>query len=531
MVLIGACTAAPAPSGGSTGVFPLQFDAVAAADGGLLDAADASGQGDAAPRAALDAARDPTDAAAASAGDTAEPDATAATLADAETGNADAETGNADATRAADMATVVDGAPASPDAASLADTAPDASDGDAGDVGSASGDSDAGKGDGASPPLDASVAAGDAVAADGADAAPWAPPAGGAPGSGCPGKEGQTACSADGKLRVECINGAWTGLQHCGFGLCSATFSAGGGILTTCGMPPAKLVALNAACARYLKCFAPAASHEHCVHANVYPGPFLQGAANGEPRKVVDLALSELHGVAACAAAAKTCGALAECLYYFAAPKCVGPQKSGCDGDLAWACGTDAKALAVNCKGYGMQCAAIGGDAVCLAPAACAAAAPVACSGAQAKLCTAVGPAVLGQIRDCGPTGKACVAGAASLAQACAGAVVTPCAAKEFLASCAAGKAVNCLASATTTTTCPPATACALEDGFGLLHPACPDGQACTVARCTEGVPCTSVAKCTGSEVWFCEAKAPAAFDCKAVGMTCGMAATGPRCQ
>jgi hypothetical protein len=58
----------------------------------------------------------------------------------------------------------------------------------------------------------------------------------------------------------------------------------------------------------------------------------------------------------------------------------------------------------------------------------------------------------------------------------------------------------------------------------------CPTSQ-CGKATCTEGLPCAMAAKCNGSEVWYCEQKSPAAFDCKSVGMNCAMAANGPRCQ
>jgi hypothetical protein len=366
----------------------------------------------------------------------------------------------------------------------------------------------------------------------------WIAPKGGVPGSNCSGQEGTPACSSDGKLRVECVNGAWTGIQHCGFGLCMAEKSPGGAVLTKCGVPPAKLTALNTACARFLKCFPTAASHEECVRANVYPGPFQAGIVVGVAMKVPDLALGELHAVPDCAQKAATCADLAECLYFFPAQKCIGGASPGggasqsCDGELGWTCVAAGKALAVNCAAFGTQCAMLSGAPACVKSAPCEGGAKaVTCAGSVATHCVQAGTKVVGLQRDCAVVGKTCSPGAASLEAACNGAVTKPCSfGQGFSAACEGGKTVNCVGGATTTAACPAATSCAVEDQFGLFWPGCPTSQ-CGKATCTEGLPCAMAAKCNGSEVWYCEQKSPAAFDCKSVGMNCAMAANGPRCQ
>jgi hypothetical protein len=38
-------------------------------------------------------------------------------------------------------------------------------------------------------------------------------------------------------------------------------------------------------------------------------------------------------------------------------------------------------------------------------------------------------------------------------------------------------------------------------------------------------------ARCKGSEVWFCEAKQPASFDCKSIGASCQVTAAGAHCK
>ncbi|MBM4343300.1 MAG: hypothetical protein FJ100_07975 [Deltaproteobacteria bacterium] len=357
----------------------------------------------------------------------------------------------------------------------------------------------------------------------------WSPPLGGAPGSGCYGQDGAVTCSPDGKYRVECNNGAWTALQHCGFGLCSASLSPGGGVATTCGVPKAKHAAANDACARYSKCFG-GPGHEACVRGVLAPGPFAAGLTKGKALSVADLAFTGIAENLSCAAAATTCAALGECLYFFAQPKCTSAP-AGCSGDVAWQC-LSGVPLAVHCKALAMACTAGGGAAHCIAAGPCTPASAVTCMGGVATKCSTLadGKSWTEKV-DCATVVGACQQGAGSISGACAGPPDYPCVSKDFVASCKDGAALTCVGGDTLHTPCGPGLVCAVENQFALFEKSCPEGQGCNVAVCTEGGSCSAKAKCNGSEVWFCEAKQPAAYDCKAKGMTCALAPGGPRCQ
>ena len=386
---------------------------------------------------------------------------------------------------------------------------------------------------------DVTDAAADAMADAGADTAPdaapedavvdvWQPPTGGKPGTGCFGKDGTVACSLDGKFRVECIDGAWTAIQHCSFGICTASLAAGGGVITTCGVPKSKLNDLNAACARYNSCFGPL-SHEQCVRANLSPAAFVAGIADGAASKVQSLAFAELGNNLACAAKAKNCTALAECLYYFGGNKCA-TSTIGCENDVAYSCVAGAP-LATNCKNFGMVCAK-NAAAQCFKGAPCKTSDPPTCTADVWSGCLTIsGYDGYTQKVDCGALPGGCNKDATTAANACSGAPVTPCKMAELAPICKANAAVSCIGGDTVTAPCPPGTLCALEDQFSLFNPVCPENQACSKILCSELGACAMQSKCNGSEVWFCEAKQPASFECKEVGMTCTMTSSGPACQ
>ena len=446
----------------------------------------------------------------------------------------DSQANAADAVTPADSAVEV----ASADAASpTADAGSPAGDGEATD---SDGESLEGGGDGLVAADGANDTADVTDAADGevagqqdaplletADA--WSPPVGGNPGSGCYGKDGTVTCSADSKYRVECNNGAWTAIQHCGFGVCTASLSVGGAILTTCGVPKAKLLAINDACARYIKCFG-GPSHEDCVRANVDPAGFSAGLSVGVPRPVIQLAFREIQANVGCSGKATTCSGLAECLYFFGQSKC--PTATGCSDDLAWKCAGGGATLAINCKAVGGKCTIAGGQASCIKAESCSPASTVTCAKSVGSMCSKFEDNKLWLVQvDCAAAVGSCVGGASSLASTCSGPVETPCDGKDFVPKCDGKAAQNCQSGDTVTTSCAASMTCVVENQFNLFESACPAGQGCAASLCADGGACTAKAKCNGSEVWFCENKQPVAYDCKSVGMTCGLAPSGPRCQ
>ncbi|MSQ83604.1 MAG: hypothetical protein EXR77_12065 [Myxococcales bacterium] len=446
----------------------------------------------------------------------------------------DSQANVADAVTPADSAVEVasaDAASPTDDAGSpAADGAAEDSDGESLDGGS----DDLVAADGADDAVDVTVAADSEVAGQ-QDASPlettdvWSPAVGGNPGSGCYGKDGTVTCSADSKYRVECNNGAWTAIQHCGFGVCTASLSVGGAVLTICGVPKAKLLAINAACARYIKCFG-GPSHEDCVRANVDPAGFSAGLSVGVARPVIQLAFREIQANVGCSGKATTCTGLAECLYFFGQSKC--PTATGCSDDLAWKCAGGGATLAINCKAVGGKCTIASGQASCIKAEPCSPASTVTCAKTVGSMCSKFEDNKLWLVQvDCAAAVGSCVGGATSLASTCSGPIETPCDGKDFIAKCDGKAAQNCQSGDTVSTSCAAGMTCVVENQFNLFESACPEGQGCAAALCADGGPCTAKAKCNGTEVWFCENKQPVAYDCKAVGMTCGLAPSGPRCQ
>lgn len=358
---------------------------------------------------------------------------------------------------------------------------------------------------------------------------PAVPPVGGKPGAGCPGVEGADACSADSKQRVQCIFGAWTTLQHCGFGLCKAAYTAGGAVLTTCGTPKVSYPDISRACSRYFKCFGNVVDHETCVRANMHPEEFAKGMQSGQKIAVVDLAFAELYKSPVCASKATTCASLAECIHFFPADQCAGPAQ-GCSGDVAWNCNAGGKALAVGCKTYNLGCAMVAGLATCASPGKCVAPAVSLCDEQTSTACVGVDAGkVIELSKSCEATGKSCVAG--SGAPDCSGPTITPCDVAKTPAACVKGKTVNCVAGSSIVDRCPAATSCVLLDQFNLMAPTCPSSDGCGLALCSESAQCAMQAKCVGTQVWFCEKGLPAIYDCKDLDMTCVNNAKGPHCQ
>lgn len=358
---------------------------------------------------------------------------------------------------------------------------------------------------------------------------PAVPPLGGKPGAGCPGVEGADACSADGKLRVQCIFGAWTTLQHCGFGLCKAVYTAGGAVLTTCGTPKVSYPDISRACSRYFKCFGNVVDHETCVRANMHPEQFAKGQPYGQKVPVVELAYAEMYKSPVCASKAETCASLAECIHFFPNEMCAGPTQ-GCSGDVAWNCNAGGKALAVGCKAYGQTCAMVSGVATCANVGKCVAPAVSLCDEQTSTACVGIDAGkVIELAASCEATGKSCVPGSPSTN--CTGATITPCDVAKTPGACFKNKAVNCVGGSSIAESCPAATSCVLLDQFNLMAPTCPASDGCALALCSESVQCAMQAKCVGTQVWFCENGLPAIFDCKDLGMSCASGGKGPHCQ
>lgn len=480
-----------------------------------------------------DVNKPPGDAAAGS------PDAGDAAALDVASAADSAEVADAVAAEAVDVADAATADASTADASTAELTVRDTVDPlEAGDDSAEGAEADAAVEDGAAevgtdPDADATAAdvdAADGSTADGSDAIDaWIAPIGGQPDSGCPGQDGAVACSPDGKYRVECTNGAWTAVQHCGFGACTAQKTPGGAVLTKCAVLATKNTDASAACALYSKCFG-GPSHETCVRGVLATSAVVGGLPVGKPIAVVDVAFTGIASNLACAAAATTCQALAECLYFFNPPKCLAAS-AGCSGDVAWQC-TGSAALAVSCKAVGMNCLSNGSTAQCIAAQPCPSPAPVTCADGIASKCSNQidGKPWLEKL-DCAAAAGSCQSGATSLAAGCAGPPETPCKVKEFSVYCKDNVAHMCAGGDTVKTVCGPGLSCVVENQFAIFVKQCPEGEGCTLATCSEGGACSAKSKCNGSEVWFCEAKQPVAYDCKAKGMGCVTGAQGPRCQ
>lgn len=439
------------------------------------------------------------------------------------TSDPDATTETASASDAAidsAMATDAD-APADADAVAIGDAA----DADAADV-----DSTVGTDSGAET-------GGVDAAADSMDASTPIPSGPGLVqlGAACPGWEGEPTCSNDKKWRLECVNGAWTPQQHCGFGLCKLAQTTGGAPVTTCGVPPASDPTLSKACARLFSCFDPGISHQACVRRAAEPSAMGIELGIGRKLTVPEAAVLELGAVANCAASAANCADLAQCFQFFLAPKCGSTGNSGCDGDIAWTCAGQSSPLAVNCKGLGMQCFKAANSVSCVNPAPCPGGAQAStCTGQTALQCLAGSDGkVVGLTSNCLETAGTCQPNVAAPGNPCSGPAV-PCKADVPPAQCLPGPpsaVLICSPGSQVATPCPSNTKCLLEDQFGQLAPTCPAGQVCLKGECGSGGPCSQPSKCVNGSVWFCEKGWPASFDCMAIGKTCVVAASGPRCQ
>ncbi len=506
-LLAAGCTApanSPGPVGGfaPTGGLPDAAAEVAGAE--TAGTADASANADSAAETAADAADTPGSA-----------DIPADTVADTDTADTDGGSDTTDAPDTTDASDTSDGA----DTTDAKDSTDTTGTSDAADISDAADGADSG----------------DAVGSKDAAAPPPVGPGLAQLGAACPGWEGEPTCSNDKKWRLECVNGAWTPQQHCGFGLCAVVQAAGGAAVTTCGVPPVSDPALSQACARLLGCFDPGLSHQACVRRASEPAAVAGELGVGRKLTVAEAAVLELGSVANCAASAANCADLAQCFQFFLAPKCGSTANSGCDGDIAWTCSGQKAPLAVNCKGLGMQCFHTGSSVSCVNPAPCPAGAqPSSCTGQTALQCVAGSDGkVVGLTTNCLETAGTCKANVAAPANPCSGPAV-PCQPDAALAQCLPGSPavlMICSPGSQVKKTCASKTNCLVQDQFGQLGPSCPAGQLCTQGECGSGGPCSQPSKCDNGSVWFCEKGWPASFDCKALGKSCVVAASGPRCQ
>ncbi len=355
-------------------------------------------------------------------------------------------------------------------------------------------------------------------------------PYGGKVGSGCSGQEGVNTCSSGWKHRVICINGVWTSQQHCGFGLCKRFKSAGGAVVSQCYVPAAKNMALAKACSQYIKCFQPPMSLEDCVRLNLHRAKIAGQMPIGQVRDVLNLAAADLLGAIKCAAHTKSCNALAECLHWFAANKCVKTTSSGCDGDLAWACLGKTKPLAVACQDHGLKCALLNGKATCAKPFICLSKGGGKCTGDIAQECVADDKGkLLGVTSDCATIGMTCVATPQTNSAGC-GKPTKSCTSK-FISKCQAGDAINCATSTVIKRKCGVAQTCMYEGQLKRLFTKCPSDIICPATHCSEGGNCSQPTFCSGTLVNYCEGGQPASVDCKDLGMKCITSKFGARCQ
>ena len=348
------------------------------------------------------------------------------------------------------------------------------------------------------------------------------------PGSGCKNNDGAKACSKDGKLRLECINGAWTPLSHCGFGVCIAKAAVSGPALLSCSVPLTTSTVAATACARFLPCFAPQLSMEACMRAALTPNFVAADHAGGSLADLPTAAMLGLANAAPCVAKTASCGQLAECLHIFPQPKCGSASGSGCDGAFAWSC-TGGATLVGDCAALGVGCTVVAGAPVCMLDQVCAPGDVSLCAGTMAKACVTTPAGNRGAVLDCGALGLSCndgVAVAASAASACGAAVACP---AQAVPGCAGAMLTSCDAGKWRQMSCGSGLSCAYVDDTGLLANPCPLGGSCDSATCVQGPSCSHASRCEGTEVWYCEQGQPRRFDCKTVDKTCTGGAA-PRC-
>ena len=363
-----------------------------------------------------------------------------------------------------------------------------------------------------------------------ADAPPTGPPPA-VPLSSCKGSNGSKTCSVDGKLRLECILGAWTPLAHCGFGVCAAKAQDSGPAQLSCSVPTSAHAELATACARIIGCFAPSQSLERCMRAALAPSFEAADAGNGILVDPILATFASLQPALACISTSNTCTSLAQCVHLFTQPKCNGGAQSGCDGNLAWQCSGGA-ALVGDCAKIGVNCAIVAGQPRCLADAPCPIGDVSTCTGRVGTVCLQTSAGNRAAKIDCGALGLQCAANinaTSNIATGCGPASACP-AAGSGIPACEAAKLATCTANKLVETTCPAQSVCLLQDDFGLLAPTCAPNSNCETALCGQGGSCSHVSRCQGSEVWYCEQGQPRSFDCASIGKTC-VAGANPRCS
>lgn len=377
-------------------------------------------------------------------------------------------------------------------------------------------------------------AAQDADADDADAAASDAGPAGPAPAvplSSCKGANGSKTCSVDGKLRLECILGAWTPLAHCGFGVCAAKAQPSGPAQLSCSVPASSHAELAAACARTISCFAPSQSLERCMRAALAPSLEAADAGGGALIDPMIATFASLAPALACISTSNSCATLAQCIHLFPQPKCTSGASSGCDGNLAWQC-TGGAAVVGDCAKIGVNCAVVAGQPRCLADAPCPIGDVSSCAGRVNTVCLQTSAGNRAAKIDCGALGLQCVANlnpTSNIAAGCGAASACP-AAGSGIPACEGAKLATCSANKLVETTCPAQSVCLLQDDFGVLAPACPDNATCESALCGQGGSCSHVSRCQGSEVWYCEQGQPRSFDCASIGKSC-VSGAAPRCN
>lgn len=371
--------------------------------------------------------------------------------------------------------------------------------------------------------------AGATDAGAGADVDASGPPPGPQPLSSCTGKDGDKACSEDGKVRLECINGAWTPIAHCGFGVCKASPNPSGPPTLLCEVPETDHPNVAAACARYVACFAPSLGQEACVRAALTPAAVASDVGGGRALTVAEVAVVGIAPVAACVAAATSCVTVSACLQPPNPPTCASSSATGCSAQFAYQCSGGAP-LVADCSAIGTSCVTIGGQPRCVIDQPCPAGNVSSCQGRVALACVSTSIGNRGVQIDCGATGQTCLAGqpVASAATSACGAAV-PCAA-GLQASCQAGMRSLCEANKHVESACAKDAVCLYADEFDVGVPSCPPLSSCETVRCAGGVACSHAAKCQGTEVWYCEQGQPRRFDCKTIGKTC-TGGTNPRCS
>ncbi len=344
--------------------------------------------------------------------------------------------------------------------------------------------------------------------------------------SSCKGKDGQKACSVDGKLRLECMLGAWTPMFHCGFGVCQATQPKSGPPLLSCSVPETAHPQLAAACAQLLPCVAPNLGLQACMRAALAPDLVGMDVQTGALLDPAHAALAGLLPHAACVANASGCAAVAACLGGVACPS--GPSQ-GCQEAMAYHC-HGGVALPMGCAKHGAICTVVEGAPRCLLDAPCPAGDVSECNDKVATACLQTPTGLRAVKHDCGASSQNCKAGVAASgnpAAACSGSLACP---GAGVPACDGGALALCQGNSLVVTTCPAGEICLFEEDTGLQGPTCAPFSTCPKVVCSQAGSCTFAARCEGTEVFYCELGQPRRYDCKAIGKSCGGGAV-PRCN